>query len=94
MPMSKTESDKTDRIQSRAHEIWEREGRPHGRHDEHWFQAQAEVEAERRAAENLSAVAAGRAGQTGTTKTGGQISRGGAARGKSAKASRKDATSG
>ncbi|ALJ37196.1 DUF2934 domain-containing protein [Azospirillum brasilense] len=48
----------------------------------------------RAAAENLSAVAAGRTEQTGTTKTGGQISRGGAASGKPGKASRRDASRG
>lgn len=25
-----------DRIRQRAHEIWEREGRPEGRHEVHW----------------------------------------------------------
>jgi len=42
-------SDKGDvqnRISRRAHEIWEREGHPHGRHDEHWAQAEAEIRAE------------------------------------------------
>lgn len=38
--------DNRDRISRRAHEIWEREGQPHGRHDEHWVRAQAEIEAE------------------------------------------------
>ncbi|WP_448208096.1 DUF2934 domain-containing protein [Azospirillum sp. sgz302134] len=116
----RNDRDRNDRIQRRAHEIWEREGKPQGRHDDHWSQAEAEIRAEedaagakpkktaakekapaksgtktttRKAAENLSAVAAGRAEQTGTTKTGGQISRGGASRGRSAKASRKDASS-
>ncbi|MBK3735845.1 DUF2934 domain-containing protein [Azospirillum brasilense] len=134
--------DRAERVRRRAHDIWEREGRPDGRHDEHWAQAEAEVDdeirAERRgeetesgapdappkrrskataakassakeskaaskavggggtraAAENLSAVAAGRTEQTGTTKTGGQISRGGAASGKPGKASRRDASRG
>lgn len=35
-----------ERISRRAHEIWEREGHPHGRHDEHWAQAEAEIRAE------------------------------------------------
>jgi hypothetical protein len=30
-------------IQVRAYEIWEREGRPHGRDREHWFQAVKEL---------------------------------------------------
>jgi len=60
-----------DRISRRAHEIWEREGHPHGRHGEHWAQAEAEIRAEdgakpavapdgpattRTAAESLSAI--------------------------------------
>jgi len=43
--MSETR-DNRDRISRRAHEIWEREGQPHGRHDEHWARAQVEIEAE------------------------------------------------
>lgn len=35
-----------DRIRQRAHEIWEREGKPEGRHAEHWAQARREIEAE------------------------------------------------
>ena len=35
-----------DRIRQRAHEIWEREGRPEGHHDEHWAQASQEIAAE------------------------------------------------
>ncbi len=133
----KPEQKRAERVRRRAHDIWEREGRPHGRHDEHWGQAEAEVDDEiraerqaaetessapdappkrrrkaatdkpkadrpeaergggtRAAAENLSAVAAGRTEQTGTAKTGGQISRGGAASGKPGKASRRDASRG
>jgi Protein of unknown function (DUF2934) len=33
-----------DRIRQRAYEIWEQEGRPEGRHDQHWAQAQRELE--------------------------------------------------
>ncbi len=36
-----------DRIRRRAHAIWEREGRPEGRQQEHWAQARREVEAEK-----------------------------------------------
>jgi hypothetical protein len=32
-----------DRIQRRAYALWEREGRPEGRADEHWHRAEAEV---------------------------------------------------
>lgn len=31
------------RTRERAYDIWEREGRPDGRHDAHWFQAQEEL---------------------------------------------------
>jgi len=40
-PMSKE-----DRIRRRAYEIWEREGRPHGRDWDHWVKAAEEIEAE------------------------------------------------
>jgi hypothetical protein len=33
-------------IRQRAYEIWEQEGRPDGRHDEHWAQARQEIEAD------------------------------------------------
>ena len=29
-------------VAKRAYEIWEAEGRPHGRHEEHWKKAMAE----------------------------------------------------
>jgi len=35
-----------ERIRRRAHEIWEREGRPEGRREEHWARARREAEAE------------------------------------------------
>ncbi|TIY01229.1 MAG: DUF2934 domain-containing protein [Mesorhizobium sp.] len=38
--------DREERIRRRAHEIWEREGRPEGREREHWDQAVQEIEAE------------------------------------------------
>jgi hypothetical protein len=34
---------KRDRIAARAHEIWEREGRPHDKAEEHWRRAEQEV---------------------------------------------------
>ncbi len=40
------DSDKTDRINRRAYEKWEAEGRPHGRHEEHWHAAKREIDAE------------------------------------------------
>jgi hypothetical protein len=32
------------RIRERAHALWEQEGKPHGRDQEHWFQAQRELD--------------------------------------------------
>jgi hypothetical protein len=49
--------DRDDRIRRRAHEIWEREGRPHGKDAEHWEQAQREVDAE--ASAEIAAATAG-----------------------------------
>ena len=39
------ESDRYEAIRKRAYEIWERNGRPEGRRDEHWQQAEAELAA-------------------------------------------------
>jgi hypothetical protein len=36
--------DREHRIRQRAHEIWEREGRPSGRDREHWERAQHDVD--------------------------------------------------
>jgi hypothetical protein len=33
-------------IRIRAHELWEREGRPHGLHEDHWHRAAHEIAAE------------------------------------------------
>ena len=38
--------DKQTLIEQRAYALWQREGRPHGRHEEHWHRATREVEAE------------------------------------------------
>ena len=34
--------DREDRIRKRAHALWEQNGRPEGRHEEHWHQASQE----------------------------------------------------
>jgi len=36
-------ADLTDRIRRRAYEIWESEGSPDGRPDDHWRQAEQEI---------------------------------------------------
>ena len=38
-------NDLTPHILRRAYEIWEHEGRPHGRDKTHWFLAEAELSA-------------------------------------------------
>jgi len=39
-------SDREHKVRERAYQIWEREGRPEGREDEHWAQAEREIESE------------------------------------------------
>ncbi|AWJ82077.1 hypothetical protein TSH58p_00580 (plasmid) [Azospirillum sp. TSH58] len=51
------QGDREDRIRHRAYEIWERDGRPEGRGEEHWAQACAEIEAEDRTAATAEPVA-------------------------------------
>ncbi|MCJ8507311.1 DUF2934 domain-containing protein [Rhizobium lemnae] len=38
-------ADSENWIKQRAYELWEADGQPHGKHDEHWAQACAEYEA-------------------------------------------------
>ncbi|MGV0818959.1 DUF2934 domain-containing protein [Martelella sp. AMO21009] len=38
--------DMNAKIQERAYAIWEREDRPEGKHLDHWFCAQSEIEVE------------------------------------------------
>jgi Protein of unknown function (DUF2934) len=38
-----TDADLHERIKRRAYLLWEQEGRPEGRADEHWLRAEAEV---------------------------------------------------
>lgn len=44
------------RIRDRAYEIWEREGRPEGKAETHWAQAEAEIAAEERGLEQEAAL--------------------------------------
>ena len=36
----------TEQIAKRAQQLWEEEGRPEGKSDEHWFRAEAELHQE------------------------------------------------
>lgn len=38
--------DREERVRARAELLWERDGRPEGRHEEHWQRASAEIDAE------------------------------------------------
>jgi hypothetical protein len=51
-------ADRNARIQERAYHLWLEEGRPYGRHDEHWHRAERElIEAERRLREAFPVTA-------------------------------------
>lgn len=50
--------DLNDRIRERAYELWEREGRPHGRDSEHWKTAEKELGAAPAASPTVTAKAA------------------------------------
>lgn len=39
-------SSKEDRIRVRAYELWERAGRVHGAHEDHWLEATRQIELE------------------------------------------------
>jgi hypothetical protein len=43
-----------EQIRTRAHELWEQAGKPEGREDEFWHEAEKEI---KREAEDLSAIA-------------------------------------
>jgi Protein of unknown function (DUF2934) len=52
-------NDREERIRQRAHEIWEREGRPHGADRRHWDQASEEIRAEDASRDVSSAATTG-----------------------------------
>lgn len=47
--------DRDERIRKKAHDIWEKEGRPEGEGYKHWAQAEAEVDAEDKPAKKAPA---------------------------------------
>jgi hypothetical protein len=55
-------SDHEDQIRRRAYEIWQSEGQPHGRDEEHWQKARVEVERQVPASGTGAAQAASRQG--------------------------------
>jgi hypothetical protein len=54
-----------DRIRARAHAIWDSEGRPEGRHDEHWRRAFEEVGAGFHPADDAAGAKAAGSGDSG-----------------------------
>lgn len=40
------DEDREERIRARAYQLWEAEGGPHGRDEEHWRRAEDEIDAE------------------------------------------------
>ena len=53
-------SDREERIKERAYAIWLAEGRVHGKHQDHWHQAEREIAAEETGSEPAGAAAARR----------------------------------
>ena len=38
--------DRTKRVAQRAYELWDQQGRPDGRHHEHWLEAERQLDSE------------------------------------------------
>jgi hypothetical protein len=53
-----------ERIRRRSNAIWGREGRPEGRHEEHWARARREIEAEADAPQGRRAAGTSPLGQS------------------------------
>jgi hypothetical protein len=63
------DSKKELRIRARAYAIWMEEGRPHGKHEEHWHRAAREIDQEDRPrASSRRAASATGAASTGAAK--------------------------
>ncbi|WP_082530149.1 DUF2934 domain-containing protein [Rhizobium sp. Root1203] len=43
IPNADDRAEEIHRIRKRAYELWEQEGSPAGRHDDHWLQAEREI---------------------------------------------------
>ena len=85
---AKMRSNRQKQVEQRAHDIWVAEGRPHGKHDEHWHRAEREIAQEegdgrtgrRAAAAPAKSTAASKAGASkGPAKTGATAKKTGAA---------------
>ena len=79
-------ADRDQLIRERAHQIWEKEGRPAGREAEHWKQAERDVSEKEKAMAGATTTGGRRSGaKTGGAKAG-STSRVGAAKAGTAKA--------
>jgi hypothetical protein len=65
-----------EQIAHRAYAIWEKEGRPHGQHEAHWFRAERQLMATQAQDEHPSRdmEAMGRRNRTKSTRNQGAIS--------------------
>jgi hypothetical protein len=54
-------------VQLRSYQIWEQEGRPHGRDHEHWFRAERELAVAERPAKSAAARSTARATKNGAS---------------------------
>jgi hypothetical protein len=59
-------ADRNTRIQERAYHLWLEEGRPDGRHEEHWRRAESELIEEERSLRDGSPVTAAHPGDAAT----------------------------
>jgi Protein of unknown function (DUF2934) len=66
MPYDKQPTPSEDEIRIRSYLIWEREGRPEGKSEDHWLRAKAELEAEFEAKWRDASLAASLEGEAGT----------------------------
>lgn len=55
-------TDREQRIRDRAYQIWEQHGRPEGGHEQHWLQAEREIDQEGRG--NRTSSTGGEAAET------------------------------
>jgi hypothetical protein len=65
----KMRSDRQKRVEQRAHDIWVAEGRPHGKHEEHWHRAEREIAQEEKGGRTGRRAAASPAKSTVASKT-------------------------
>ena len=64
MPNETKTSPSEEEIRTRSYLLWEREGKQHGKDQEYWVKAKAELEAELEAAWHAASMAASMEGET------------------------------